>query len=69
MQRRDVINQRQPQLLKYIDASQANELALTANAPGYVSTWSSKALFPEIYFSSTIPKCFGILMIKYIYLN
>ena len=47
MQRRDVINQRQPQLLKYVYASHANELALMTNVLGYVSALSSKASFPE----------------------
>ena len=54
MQRRDVINQRQPQLLKYVDASQANELALIANVLGYVFTLSNKALFPDKRFSPMI---------------
>ena len=69
IQRRNVVNQWQPQLLKYIDASQANELALMTNVLGYVSTLLSKALFPRKCSSFTIPGCFGILSIKHIYLN
>ena len=60
MQRRDVINQRQPQLLKYVDASQANELVLIANALGYVSMLLNKTLFPDKHFSSKISGCFFI---------
>ena len=53
MQRRDVINQRQPQLLKYVYASHANELALMTNVLGNVSTLSNKALFSNKCFSYT----------------
>jgi hypothetical protein len=53
MQRRDIINQRQLQLLSYDYVSQANELALMTNVLGYVSTLSDKALFPNKYFSYT----------------
>jgi len=68
MQRKNVINQRQPQLLKYVDASQANELALTTNVLGYISTLSSKASFLKKCSSFTILGCFGILSIKRIYI-
>ena len=69
MQHRDVINQQQSQLLKCDYASQANELALVTNVLGYVSMLSNKALFLGKHFSSTIPGCFGILLIKHIFLN
>ena len=49
MQRRDVINQQQPQLLKYVYASHANELALMTNVLGHVSMLSNKALFPKVF--------------------
>ena len=68
VQCRVVINQRQQQLLKYDYASQANELALTTNVLGYVSTLSSKASFLRKWSSFTIPGCFGILSIKHIYI-
>ena len=55
--------------LKYDYALQANELALMTNVLGYVSALSSKALSPEKYFSSKILRCFGFLLIKFIYSN
>ena len=54
MQRRGVINQRQPQLLKYDYASQANEIALITNMLGYASILPNKTLFPDKRFSPTI---------------
>ena len=69
MQRRGVNNQRQLQLLKYDNALQANELALMTNVLVYVSMSSSKALPPEKCFSSKIPRCFSILLIKYLFSN
>ena len=65
----NVINQRQLQLLKYDYAPQANELALMTNILVYVSMLSNKVLFFNKCFSSTIPRCFSILLIKYIFLN
>ena len=55
--------------LKYDYAPQANELALMTNVLVYISTSSSKALSPEKYSSLKIPRCFGILLIKYIFSN
>ena len=63
MQRRDVINQQQSQLLKDDYASQANELALIANVLAYVSMLSNKTLFPDKRFSSKISGCFFISLI------
>ena len=47
MQRRNIINQRQPQLLKYVDTSQANELAPMTNVLGYVPCCRVRRRFPE----------------------
>ena len=54
--------------LKYDYAPQANELALMTNVLVYISTSSGKASFLEKYFRPTIPRCFGFLLIKFIYL-
>ena len=55
--------------LKYDYAPQANKLALITNVLVNVSTSSSKALSLEKCFSPTIPRCFGFLLIKFIYSN
>ena len=58
MQRRDVINQRQLQLLNYVYATHTNELALVTNVLGHVSMFVEQgANFPQ-YFSYKIPRCF-----------
>ena len=50
--------------LNYDYAPQANKLALMTNVLGYVSALSSKGLSPKKYFGSTIPRCFGFLLIN-----
>ena len=60
MQCKDVINQRQSELLKDDYASQANEISLTLV---YVSMSPNKTLFPNNCFSYTNQMCFYISFI------
>ena len=64
MQRRDVNNQRQSQLLKYDYASQANELALTINVLGHVSKLSNSVL---IFHKVLVIKSLGVSLFLFIY--
>ena len=64
MQRRDVNNQRQSQLLKYDYASQASELALTINVLGHVYKLSNYALISH---NVLVIKSLGVSLFLFIY--